>query len=125
MKKIVVIALVVCVGSLLNSCATILASKTDPVTISCTPDSSKVFVNGQFMGYTPVKMDLPRSNSQLIEIKHDGYEPQQKILHTTIHPLWIGLDVLLTAGIGAMVDAATGAWNIYQPDVIIMDLSKL
>jgi hypothetical protein len=124
MKKIVFIATVVCLGSLLSSCATIFASKNAGVMISCTPDSSKVFVNGEFAGYTPVRVELPRSNSQLVEIKHEGYEPQQKILRTKIHPLWIGLDVL-TAGLGAMVDAATGDWNVFEPDIIIMDLSKL
>lgn len=111
------------IGSL-ASCATIIAPKTGSVTITVTPDSSKIYANGEFMGYSPVHLELNRRTPQLIEISKEGYEPQKRILKTEINPLWVGADVL-TLGVGAIIDAATGAWLEFKPSIIIMDLSKL
>jgi hypothetical protein len=115
---------IVVAGSL-SSCATVLAPKYSSVTISVQPDSSRIYTNGQFMGYSPLHIEIESAVPQLLEVKHDGYEPQRMVLKTGITPLWITADILLTAGIGALIDYTTGKWNQFTPSVIIMDLSKL
>lgn len=122
------LALVVVTGALavsLTSCATVFAPKYQSVTISVQPDSSKIYVNGQFMGYSPLHVEIEPSKPQLLEVKHDGYEPQRTVLKTDFLPGWVAADILLTAGIGAIVDLTTGDWNYFKPSIIIMDLSKL
>ena len=118
------LALLVLAGSL-SSCATLFAPKYESVTISVQPDSSKIFANGQFMGYSPLHIEIEPRVPQLLEVKHDGYEPQRTILKTEIHPVWIAADIFLTAGLGAILDISTSAWNHFTPTIIIMDLSKL
>ncbi|MBS1903758.1 MAG: hypothetical protein JSS75_08655 [Bacteroidetes bacterium] len=123
-KSVVAVGLIA-LCSAVTGCGMLLASKYDTVTVSVTPDSSKVFANGQFLGYSPVRAELAPRERQVIEVRHDGFEPQTLIMATDIHPLWLTADVILTAGLGAIFDATSGGWNKFRAPHIVMDLSKL
>ena len=59
---------------LLASCATIFHGSTDTVSFSSDPSASKVYVNGNLLGTTPVQLQLKSKNSYTLEFKKDGFE---------------------------------------------------
>src|ERR1039458_8025778 len=59
---------------LLASCATIFHGSTDTVSFSSDPSASKVYVNGNLLGTTPVQLQLKSKNTYTLEFKKDGFE---------------------------------------------------
>jgi hypothetical protein len=102
-------------------CATIFKGSTDKVNFSSNPATTKVYVNGQYMGATPFELMLPSKNTYTIEFRKEGYESKTMILTNSVGAGWIILDVLFgfgTIGVPILVDAVTGNWyNLDQEHV--------
>jgi len=95
--------------STLVGCATIFKGSTEKVNFSSDPTSSKVYVNGQYMGETPLELKLQSKNSYTIEFRKEGYENKTVVLTNSVGAGWIVLDVIFGL-VPVIVDAATGNW---------------
>lgn len=112
MKKFVstLIILSIAISSgLLTSCATIFKGTSSPVYFSSDPHGVKVYVNGNLMGTTPVKLKLESKRVYNIEFKKEGYETKTFTITNHVGVGWVILDVL-GGLIPIVIDAATGAW---------------
>lgn len=95
-------------------CAAMLASKTATIPIDSSPSQAEVFVDGVSRGFTPLHLDLEPKRSYTIVLKKEGQADTVYELHNSVGAGWVVADVLLTALVGVIVDASTGAW--YQLD---------
>ena len=100
----------IAVASLMfNSCATLFKGSSDDVNFSSDPSGTKVYVNGNLLGTTPVQLQLESKKSYTIEFKKEGFETKTVMLNNSVGAGWVVLDVL-GGLIPVVIDAATGNW---------------
>ncbi len=94
---------------MLSNCATIFKGEYRDVRINSEPDDTQVFVNGEFQGRTPLKLELRPDESYTIEFRRKGYKTEVRQIQNKIGVGWIVLDVIFGL-VPVLVDALTGAW---------------
>lgn len=102
---------VLCIASLLflNGCATLFKGNSEKINMESSPVRADVFVNGLFMGKTPLQLNLAVKKSYAIEFRAEGYQPRVYHINNRVGAGWVILDVLLGL-VPVIVDAATGSW---------------
>jgi hypothetical protein len=90
-------------------CATVFKGEYRTVRIKSEPDGAMVFINGEFHGRTPVKLELRPSRPYTIEFRKEGYETAVRRIKNEIGVGWVILDVVLGV-VPVLVDGLTGAW---------------
>ena len=119
MKKIISLLVMICVGISLSSCATLFKGTVEDVNFGSNPGGAEVWVDGRFMGRTPLNFKLSSNKSYVIEFKYAG---QIKSVNLTaqVGAGWVILDIL--AGlIPVIIDAATGAWYSFDENNVNVD----
>jgi hypothetical protein len=106
-KKLWAPVLVLCLLS--ASCATIIKGNSSKVDLNSDPQGAKVFVNGYFMGETPIRIKLESKGNYILEFKKEGFKTKSFNITNHVGAGWIILDVLFGL-IPVLVDAATGSW---------------
>ena len=110
---------------LFNGCALIFKGTSEKVSFNSDPLASKVYVNGQVMGNTPLELKLESKKSYTIEFKKEGFETKTVHLSNSIGAGYIILDIIFGFGlIPIIIDAATGAWYTLDEDHINAILEK-
>jgi hypothetical protein len=107
----VVVSGLLCASFLLfaSGCATVFKGEYRTVRIKSEPDGAMVFVNGEFHGRTPVRLELRPNRPYTIEFRKEGYEPAVQRIKNEIGVGWVILDVVLGV-VPVLVDGLTGAW---------------
>jgi hypothetical protein len=111
MRLLPVVALTVSLTATQTGCASLLklgAVYTD--TYGSVPGGADVYLDGKLRGTSPLQIRRGCQYPQTVEFKMEGYEPETIPSESTFGWHWPIYDVLLTLGIGAIVDAATGCW---------------
>jgi hypothetical protein len=92
-----------------GSCATVFKGNHSRVGFTSEPQGAKVYIDGQYLGDTPIRLKLESRHDYTIEFVKDGYKT--KAFHLTNHvgPGWVVLDVILGL-VPVLVDAVTGSW---------------
>ena len=108
MKKSITI---LCIVSFLlfSGCATLFKGTSEKINMESSPVRADVYINGQFMGKTPLQLNLAVKKSYAIEFRAEGYQPRVYHINNRVGAGWVILDVLLGL-VPVIVDAATGAW---------------
>lgn len=106
MKKIILIILAV----MISGCATLFNSKEDVVNFNSNPAGGTVYINGNYMGKTPVSLQLPVKESKTVTFRASGYEDKTYYLNSNVGVGWVILDVL-SGFYPVIIDAITGSWN--------------
>jgi hypothetical protein len=108
MKKSITI---VCLISFLfmTGCATLFKGNTERVNMQASPVQADVYINGQFMGKTPLQLKLQSKKEYAIEFRAEGYQPRVYNISNKVGAGWVILDVILGL-VPVIVDAVTGAW---------------
>lgn len=102
---------VLCIVSFVfvTGCATVFKGANEKVTVESSPPRADVYVNGLFMGKTPLQLNLAVKKSYAIEFRAVGYQPRVYHINNRVGAGWVILDVLLGL-VPVIVDAATGSW---------------
>ncbi len=109
MNKIVASVLIGFLLFSLSGCAAIFKGNSSKIDTSSNPSGAGVFVDGNYMGDTPIRLKLESKRTYNIEFRKEGYKSKTFNITNHVGAGWIVLDVL--AGlVGVIVDAATGAW---------------
>lgn len=108
-----------------NSCAFLLTSGKEVVTVNSDPPECRVFVNGQYMGNTPLKLKLKSNQTHTVQFKREGYRSHTVHITKSIAGGFVILDILFGV-VPLIVDAATGAWYTLDQDYIygVLDEEK-
>ena len=109
MKKTVSLLILVTFVLMLSNCATIFKGEFREVRFDSEPGDAQVFVNGEFMGRTPLKLELRPDEPLTVEFRREGYKTVVRQITNKIGVGWIVLDVV-SGLIPVLVDALTGAW---------------
>ena len=121
MKRLLLFGTVACFFAvtvlLLNGCATIFKGTSSNVDFSSDPSGAKVYVNGNLMGITPVKLKLESKKVYNIEFKKEGFETKTFTITNHVGVGWVILDIF-GGLIPVVVDAATGAWYSLDQDSV-------
>lgn len=106
-----VVSLSLCLVAALVGCATILAGK-GPVEIptATTPPGADVYLDGNRLGTTPVKVQVERQKSHTLVFKKAGYKDASCVLDKSTGAGWVVLDVIFGV-VPIVVDAVTGDWS--------------
>lgn len=109
MKKTVSIMVLITFVFMLSNCATIFKGEYRDVRINSEPDDTQVYINGEFQGRTPLKLELRPDEAYTIEFRREGYKTEVRQIKNKIGVGWIVLDVVFGL-VPVLVDALTGAW---------------
>ena len=94
----------------LGGCATAFKAKTTPINVTSNTPGAEVRVDGKQAGVTPLTVDVSNAADAVITVQSSGHEDTCK-MSSSASVGWIAADVLLTGGIGVLVDWATHGWN--------------
>jgi hypothetical protein len=109
MKRLMSIILIAFLFLLTSSCATIFKGNSSKIDISSNPQGSQIFVNGNYMGDTPIRLKLESKLTYNIEFRKEGYKTKTFNITNHVGVGWIVLDVIFGL-VPVIVDAATGSW---------------
>ena len=126
MKRLFTKAVVIIIfGSLFLhiSCATIFRGTHSSVDFSSDPAGAQVYVNGFYMGDTPIKLKLESKRTYNIEFKKEGYRTKTFTVTNHVGAGWVVLDVVLGL-VPVIVDAATGSWYSLDQEHVNAMLEK-
>lgn len=123
MKRIVMLLGLIAVFLTFNGCAALFNRKEVAVPISSTPNGAKVYVNGNYVGTSPVEVNLSVRDSYTVSFKKEGYEDRTYFINNSVGGGWVVLDVL-GGFIPIIVDAATGSWYELSTDSVDVPLEE-
>lgn len=121
MRKIIFLTLSTLV--ILSSCASIISTSRQNVSITSSPSEAKVHINTVDVGQTPITHSLKRNQEHQVRITLDGYKPYEVILTKKLNSWFFG-NILLGGLIGIIVDASTGAMYKLTPEQVSATLSQ-
>lgn len=117
MKKIVMLATLVllfgsgCIGIIVNG-------STEEITFNSSPVGAEVTIDGGFAGVTPLAVELSRGESHQAVLSLAGFEDESFSIRKSASGGIIISDILLTGGIGLIIDLATGGmYNLNPTDI--------
>ncbi len=115
MKKHYLFLALISTALLLNSCAYILRKdKSQTVTFDPKPEKTLVFVNGEYIGQSPVSMQVDATQDYNVKYVNQSYVTEDFTMKKGILNKWLAMDLVsipVTAVIPLIVDWKTGAWN--------------
>lgn len=128
LTKLFQLAPVLSLAGTLSGCATMFCGTSEDVKIESFPSGASVFVNGEFVGKTPVDVSMNRDSHPLLVLKKDGYADTR----VRIEDEWNGmtmLNALFFPGIpfgfpitGWIIDTRSGATREYAEEHVVIPL---
>ena len=109
MKKVISITLITALFILTSNCATLFKGTSSKLDLTSDPQGAKVYVNGNYMGDTPIRLKLESKRTYSLEFRKEGYQTKTVNITNHVGAGWIVLDIL-GGLIPVIIDAATGAW---------------
>jgi hypothetical protein len=106
--KTKILALIVIVA-FSASCATVMKGNHSSIGFESDPRGVGVYVNGAYMGDTPLRLKLESRRDYTVEFVKDGFKTKAVHLTNHIGAGWIVLDVILGL-VPVLIDAVTGSW---------------
>ncbi|MBK7630884.1 MAG: PEGA domain-containing protein [Ignavibacteriales bacterium] len=106
-----------------NSCATIFKGSHEDVEFASEPSGAKVYINGDYMGKTPLELPLFSDLNYEIELKKSGYKTKRTFITSKVGAGWVILD-FVGGLIPILIDAATGDWYGLSQDNVNAILEK-
>ncbi len=108
------------------SCATIIAGTGSRVHVKGEQPDAKVFYNGSYQGTAPCTVRVPKKDLKreaVIEVRKEGYEPQQVKLGKKVMVGWVLWEVVTVLSIiPPIVDLATGSISKATPEHVKYNL---
>jgi hypothetical protein len=105
----------------LGGCAAVFKGSSENITISSMPEGTQIYMNGQYIGATPMRIKLKSKGEYTFEFRKEGYKKQVVYLTSSVGAGWVVLDVLFGL-IPVIVDAASGAWFELDQSVVYASL---
>lgn len=120
-NKISKLAMTLASLSMLTSCATIMHGSRQNIGISSNPSLANVWVDGAFVGNTPLIVNLTRRDNHYVHIELEGYQPFDAVFTRHVSG-WVFGNVVFGGVIGLAVDAITGGIYCLTPDQVQAEL---
>ncbi len=105
----------------LPGCATVIHGKNQTVEILSSPVGADVLVDGQPRGTTPLKTEMRRGESHIVQVQKPGYLTETTMTTTKMNATPI-LNVVLGGVPGLAVDLVTGSGTDVTPGSVGVSL---
>ena len=99
----------------LAGCATLFNDKSPNIPIASNPEGATVYVDGYYVGETPVSVDLSVRSEHTIVFRKEGFRDRIYQVSRSVGLGWVVLDIL-GGFVPLIVDAATGDWFMLDTD---------
>ncbi len=119
MNRIIILLSFFCFS--FSSCALIFNGVKQDVTVRSMTDNAKIYINGELKGKTALIERLRRNRDYVITIKKQDCETQTKLIHHDMQLIWFLFGAFLNWP-GLLVDFASGAIFVLEPDIIVIEL---
>ncbi|MBN9378315.1 MAG: PEGA domain-containing protein [Chlamydiales bacterium] len=103
--------------TLLSSCATIMHGTRQSVGISSYPSDAHIWVDQQYVGKSPLIVDMTRKDNHYVRLEIDGYQPYE-ILFTRQLSGWVFGNIVFGGFIGLAIDAISGGIYRLTPEQV-------
>jgi hypothetical protein len=104
-----------------SSCATLIHGSRQELFLTCEPRVASVYVDGQYIGKTPMHTFLSRGKDHQLKIELAGYKPYETTLTRRLDG-WVFGNILL---VGIAVDAVNGSMYRLSPKNIYPELTPM
>lgn len=94
----------------LTGCAAVLGTKQKNFDLQSTPQGAEVYLDGNHLGTTPVKVQLSNQKEHTFVYKKEGYKEATCTLSRGTGAGWVILDVVVGL-VPVVIDAATNSWS--------------
>ena len=122
-KKSIRLLLGVAALTCLSSCATIMHGTRQSIGIASNPTNASVWVDRNYIGNTPIIVDMTRKNNHVVRIELEGYQPYEAMFSRQMSG-WVFGNVVFGGVIGLAVDAISGGIYKLTPDQIQAELRE-
>jgi predicted small secreted protein len=122
LKRILLFSSAVACALLLTNCGTIMQGARQEVSVSSSPTSARILIDGQPMGQTPVTLDLKRKDKHTVRLELDGYQPYEMAMRRSVS-YWVAGNIIFGGLIGLAVDAISGGMYKLSPEQITAELA--
>jgi hypothetical protein len=102
---------------LLNACGLIFTGTHDKVQFNSNPGDSEVYIDGQYRGQTPMKLELRADQDYVVEFKKEGYETRSITINYSVGAGFVILDIL-GGLVPVIIDAASGGWYMLDQTTV-------
>jgi PEGA domain len=96
-----------------TACAAVLGSHQKTFDLQSTPQSADVYVEGNRLGATPLRVKLDNHKNYTFVFRKEGYKDASCSLNKATGGGWVIFDVL-TGLVPIVIDAATNSWSQTQ-----------
>lgn len=117
MKLIKTTTLFLLLSSMLVSCATIMHGTHQSIGISSNPTNASLWLDRNYVGNTPLIIEMSRKDNHLLRIELEGYQPYE-VTFTKEVSGWVFGNIVFGGVIGLAVDAISGGLYRLTPDQI-------
>lgn len=104
-------------ASLLTSCATIMHGTRQSVGIASNPSNAVIWVDRNYVGNTPMIVEMSRKDNHVVRIELVGYQPYEATFSRQLSG-WAFGNIVFGGFIGLAVDAVSGGLYMLTPDQI-------
>lgn len=105
----------------MTSCATIMHGTRQSVGIASNPTDASVWVDRNFVGSTPIIVDMSRKDNHIVRLELEGYQPYEINFSRQLSG-WVFGNIVFGGFIGLAVDAVSGGIYMLTPDQVQAEL---
>src|SRR5438094_744805 len=114
------LAILLVIGS---GCATMINNRLAQIPVATNPPGANVYVNGMYVGQTPMYAAIPRGTIGVVQIYLPGYQPVTLRKTSQVSGWFIGSCLLFWLFfVPPLVDLGTGAWQTVDDSPIVLPL---
>lgn len=109
---------------LISSCATIVKGTTETVSLDSFVKETKVIINGENKGFTPITMEISRCIDHDIIFTKKGYEDEYVQLARRFNQATLFGSILISGPIGPAIDDMSCASSKFDQTNVRVNLEK-
>lgn len=106
-------------------CGLVANGITRRVPVRSQPAGAEVWVDGVYAGVTPIRVLLDPDGAHQIEVRLAGHAPEIVVVESHLSAIYLAADIVLTAGVGIVLDAISDGWDVPDPEVVHVALERL
>ena len=106
-----------------TGCATLFHGSHGVATLQSTPSGAEVWIDGAYVGRTPLAYELGTNDEHVVFFRAPGYVERAFRVRSRVGAGWVVLDVLALV-FPLIIDAATGAWLCLRPIDAVLEPSS-
>lgn len=124
MKNLILPALLIVSILSLNSCATIVNTPYQKITVESDHKDARIYINNQYKGDGYVVEKVRRKYDHVIKVEKFGFEEEYYQLENSFNMTWLPVGIITIPVIGGIVDLSNGSVKEFKDDFVKITLKQ-